>query len=87
MNQPQTPKFCIDCAHHIPTTHEDNKLKTVPVCRVAQMIDLVSGTKFFPACQEMRDPQAPCSTAAKLFTPIIAVLPPAPSVAPEPGLN
>lgn len=61
----QVPPFCCDCSNFIDTTKPDD----APRCKVADMLDLVTGKKFYPLCQDMRRETAPCSTMAKLFKP------------------
>lgn len=61
----KTPPFCVQCIHFIDAEPDG----TPPRCRVAEMLDLVTGKKFFPLCQDLRHPQAPCGQDAKFFEP------------------
>ena len=71
----QAPPFCIDCSNFIPAApHNENLVKPIlandaPRCRAAEMMDLVTGKKFYPFCHDMRSDQAPCGTVANLFRP------------------
>lgn len=73
----QEIKFCINCANFIPEV----KARPVfdadhpaaegspPRCGLAQMLDIVSGQKFYALCGDFRHPEAPCGQDAKFFTP------------------
>jgi hypothetical protein len=65
-----TPPFCCNCTHFIEGSSQNAaEPGFYPKCRVAEMLDLVTGKKFFPLCQDLRHPQAPCGQDAKLFQP------------------
>ena len=64
--QKQMPPFCINCLHFIPAA--DTGYPGEPArCGGAQMLDLVTGQKFFPPCEQIRHPQAPCGMEGRLF--------------------
>jgi len=65
------PPFCIACQYFIDEIDPDNGVGDIPRCRKLQMIDLVRGTPFYVPCSDVRNPNAPCGTAGKLFMPKI----------------
>lgn len=65
------PPFCVQCTHFIAADDIDNGDGRLPRCRKFQMTDLVMGEQFYVPCSDVRNPNAPCGTAGKLFMPKI----------------
>ena len=68
---PKPPKFCKDCVQYAPAITGEGFTSgpPVPTCHLSAMIDVVDGAEFFPPCEQMRHPQAPCGPQAKYFQP------------------
>lgn len=92
----KAPPFCLNCALCIvpagwtpEAAQLPNSTLDTPRCRIAQMMDVVSGSLFYPPCVDMRNPQGPCKFEGVHFKQKDIVEKPAkPSVEPEAtGLN
>jgi hypothetical protein len=65
-NPPTPPPLCCDCSRFVDEL-DTASAKGVPRCNLSQMVELVRGEKFFPACQEMRGNQNLCGFGGKFF--------------------
>lgn len=61
--EPAPPPLCKNCSYFIERADE----KDLARCSKFEMTELVYGERFYVPCSDVRSPNAPCGTAAKLF--------------------
>ena len=70
----KAPPICLNCALCIvppgwtpEAAQIPNNTLDTPRCRISHMMDVVSGSLFYPPCVDMRNPGGPCKFEGVLF--------------------